>query len=73
MSRKTIPVETLTAKVNSMLALSTCSPVERLAMADVLEAVLHDTGNYRGFGYLDAKFNESGKLVSGDDSRRRYY
>ena len=73
MSRKTIPVGTLTAKINSMLALSTCSPVERLAMANVLEAVLHDTGNYRGFRCLDAKFDESGQLVSGDESRRYYY
>jgi hypothetical protein len=41
-------------------------------MACVLETVLMDTGNYRGFRYLDAVF-ESGNLVSGDESRREYF
>lgn len=71
--RRTIHVETLRAKVNSMIAASTCSPPERLAMANVLETVLHDTGNYRGFAYLDAKFDMYGELVSGDESRRKYF
>lgn len=70
--RRTLRVDDLRAKVNAMLATSTCSPAERGAMATVLESVLHDTGNYRGFRYLDATFRD-GELISGDESRRAYY
>lgn len=71
--RKMFQVDALRTNVNSMLAGSTCSPAERIGMASVLESVLHDTGNYRGFRYLDAKFDENGVCFSGDESRRGYY
>jgi hypothetical protein len=70
---KTIKVAALTEKINSMLAESTCTPGERLSMVGILESVLHETGNYRGYRYLDAKFDERGECVSGDPSRRWYY
>lgn len=69
MSRKTFPVEDLTAEVNAMLALSAEDRRQgRQALALLLESVLMDTDNYRGFMFTDA----SGRGET-DDSRRRYH
>jgi hypothetical protein len=72
MARKTIQVEAFRTRINGMLAESTCSPAERGAMATILESVLMDTGNYRGYRYIDAVYTDQGVLVSGDPSRREY-
>lgn len=50
--RKTIAIKDLLVRVNNMLANSTCSSEVRQGMMGVLESVLHDTGNYKGFRYL---------------------
>ena len=50
--RKTVNVEALTVTINRMLAVSTCSAEMRHGMINVLEGVLHDSGNYRGYRYL---------------------
>ena len=80
MSRKTIEVEFVKNRVNEMLANSTCSPKERRAMAIVLDIILHETGNYRGFRYLqlDSQYREdwvatvnAGTL--NDELRGRYF
>jgi hypothetical protein len=52
MARKTINVDELRDKTNEMLAKSTCSPDVRQGTIDILEYVLHETGNYKGFRYL---------------------
>lgn len=52
MARKTVNVDQLRIKTNERLALSACSPDIRRGMMDILEYVLHDTGNYKGFRYL---------------------
>jgi hypothetical protein len=52
MARKTFDVNQVVLKVNEMLAISTCSPEVRQGAMNVLETVLHETGNYRGFRYL---------------------
>jgi hypothetical protein len=72
--RKTIAVEDLKEAINASLELSTCSPPERRAMASVLEQVLHRTGNYRGFRYLESANGrrEDGVWKCDDDSRRYY-
>lgn len=54
MSRKTFDVNALTVTVNEMCANSTCSPEVRQGAMNVLEHVLHESGNYRGFQYLGA-------------------
>lgn len=51
--RKTVNVDDLRVQVNDMLRLSTCSREMRCGMRGILETVLHNTGNYRGFRYLD--------------------
>ena len=50
--RKTIEVETLKDRVNRRLADSDLSDEAKDALSGLLEGVLFDTGNYRGFTYL---------------------
>lgn len=74
MKRKTFKVQDLVNRTNDRLRVSTCSPEVRLGMIAVLESILHETGNYRGFNYLEGKVGESGYVESfGDESRRYYY
>jgi len=51
-ARKTIEVETLKNRINHMLAMGEDGPDFRSGLALLLESVLHETGNYRGFRYL---------------------
>lgn len=67
-SKKTLRVRDLVDLVNVRLANSTCGDAERRAMASVLESVLHDTGTYAGYCYL----NQPG-TPDYNESRRRYY
>lgn len=91
--RKTIDVETVRGWTNTRLAcpdstthhLDKLTPQQafRLGAASLLEQILHATGNYRGFNYLDSEWEQiivNGKTTTHfgglrdnyDDSRRRY-
>lgn len=75
-TRKTVPVEDLKKQINMMLRDSVDEAIEgRIALAIVLERVLMDTGNYRGFRYQNTVMDFSGDSPSltGDESRRTYY
>ncbi len=52
-NRKTYEVEALTVRINRRLADKATLPVVRKELAALLSAVLHATGNYHGFNYLD--------------------
>lgn len=52
MPRKTINVADLTHTANNLLRVSTCEPGIRKGIMNMIEHVLHETGNYRGFRYL---------------------
>ena len=52
MGRKTVKITTLIKEVNGMLAGSTCTKETREGMIAVLERILLDTDNYKGFRYL---------------------
>jgi len=77
--RKTIPVVRVKEIANHVLANSTedFSPEQRLAVAGLLETILMETDNYRGFGYLPGVYEyDDVKLtakLTGDESRRVYY
>ena len=87
MARKTIDVETVKLRANRALTDAaphqnetmgaTCAQIFRQGIAVVLEDVLHESGNYRGFQYADpnGQRNERGFLIEGtyDDSIRRYF
>jgi hypothetical protein len=51
--RKTIEVAELKARINHMLAHGVNNPEGRKALGSLLSMVLMDTGNYKGFNYLD--------------------
>ena len=51
--KKTYHVEKLKERVNLALASQDTTPVGRLALIELLEFVLHQTGNYKGFRYLE--------------------
>lgn len=80
-ARKTVSVSDLRIKVNAMIKASTDEMVEtRLALATLLESVLHQTDNYRGFQYLASEYlsadeqKATGRVLrDGYDKSRRYY
>ena len=49
------------------------TPVQayRLGQANLLEAILHDTGNYRGYSYHDVDFTTDPPVIP-DETRRTY-
>jgi hypothetical protein len=53
--RKTFNVEEFKASINRMLAGSVITPEGRKSMIIILEDVLMQTGNYKGFRYLSEK------------------
>ena len=64
MSRKTYEVEKMLKMVNDMCRYSVNeSKAIRQGAMNVLEAVLHETGNYRGFRYLRKDEMEAGYTV----------
>ena len=65
--RKTIEVGTLLHRVNYFLASKNSTAEEREVMCTFIEGVLHDTGNYRGYAYLDTD------EIKGNGTRRFYY
>lgn len=72
--RKTFKVEELKKRVNSWLASEYSTPQERRGAYAVLESILMETGNYKGFGYLPSETDGQGRLKNDhDDTRRRYF
>jgi len=51
--RKTVEVEKLRKEINRLLALKSLDMSGKEALAHVLEDVLLDTGNYKGFKWLN--------------------
>jgi hypothetical protein len=73
--KKTIKVEELKNQLNEMLAHSSTAPDFRLGLCAAVEVLLHSTGNYKGFKYIDFEPGSSDftmKMVR-DDSRRFYF
>ena len=66
-ARKTVEVGTLLHRVNYFLASKNTTAEEREVMCTFIEGVLHDTGNYRGYRYLDTD------QIEGNGSRRFYF
>lgn len=89
MTRKTIHVDALVNRANALLRNSTADKGIRMGVIALLENVLHETGSYRGFGYLRQHEVPEGELPGvqwptlpeednphatyPDDTRRFYY
>lgn len=65
--RKTVEVGTLLHRLNYFLASDRSTPEEREVMCTFVEGVLHDTGNYEGYRYLDTD------EIAGNGTRRFYF
>lgn len=65
--RKTIEVGTLLYRLNYFLASDKSTAEEREVMCTFIEGVLHDTGIYEGYRYLDTD------EIEGNGSRRFYF
>ena len=66
-ARKTVEVGKLLHRVNYFLASENSTAEEREVMCTFIEGVLFDTGNYRGYRYLDTD------QIEGNGSRRFYF
>jgi len=66
MARKTIKVEFCKTMANHFLAHKDTNDDERQAIASFIEGVLMESGNYKGFSYLETD------EVLGAGTRRRY-
>lgn len=78
--RKTIEVERVRELANKFLELSAdIQSHERIGVAGMIENVLHETGNYKGFGYIQGKGIIHDPVPGGvnhvfvDETRRTYY
>jgi hypothetical protein len=87
--RKTVEVTTLVENANRLLALPDAhgrvidlNADFRRGVISMVERVLHDTGNYRGFAYLSSELttadqphtpNTTYLRIGYDETRRRYY
>lgn len=74
MRRKTVDVGWVREKVNAYLSSPTTGQIGRQAVASLLELILLETENYRGFCYVDV----DGKSVvyqagETDETRRSYF
>jgi hypothetical protein len=65
MPRKTVEVADLLERVNTYLNGDFASEEAKAGACSVLESVLHDTGNYKGFGYTHG--------YQGQESFKRIY
>lgn len=69
-ARKTIEVGKVLKMANSFLAAQNTTPDEREAICAMIEGILFETGNYRGYRYLNNEAAMSDPLGAGS---RRYY
>ena len=66
MTRKTIKVDFVKTMANHFLAHKDTNDDERQAIASFIESILMESGNYKGFSYLETD------EVAGAGTRRRY-
>jgi hypothetical protein len=71
LNRKTIQVGKVLNMANYFLASDNTSQDERQVVAQFLESILFQTGNYRGFRYLPDDKGESNG--ASDGTRRSYF
>jgi hypothetical protein len=75
MGRKTIDVDQIKKMVNDRIRISPPEAKwERIALHSLLTTILHDTGNYRGFNYIDWRDGGYDKWVQDGepDDKARY-
>lgn len=79
--RKTVSVDEVRVRANAALAARDSftrdgidTKSQRWGVIFMIESILHATGNYHGYQYLDSEFAAPGVFRNGyDDTRRRYF
>jgi hypothetical protein len=72
-ARKTVEVGKVLKIANNFLAAKHTTADEREAVAAVMEAILFETGNYRGYAYLPKENYTHEAGFESDGTRRRYF
>jgi len=73
-TRKTVSVEDVKRNANRMLRNSDETAKEgRIGVFILLERILFDTGNYKGYKYISPNNDASNIAGELDDTRRFYY
>ena len=72
-ARKTVEVGKVLKIANNFLAAKHTNADEREAVAAMIEAVLFETGNYRGFAYLPKEDYANEPGFGADGTRRCYF
>jgi hypothetical protein len=72
-ARKTVEVGKVLKIANNFLAAKHTTADEREAVAAVMEAILFETGNYRGYAYLPKENYTHEARFESDGTRRRYF
>lgn len=72
-ARKTVEVGKVLKIANNFLAAKHTNASERDAVVAMIEAVLFETGNYRGFAYLPKEKYVDETGFESDGTRRRYF
>ena len=73
MARKTIEVGKVLRIANNFLAAKHTTADERESVCAVMEAILFETNNYRGFAYLPKENYAHETGFEHDGTRRRYF
>jgi hypothetical protein len=73
MSRKTISVEKVKSKANNLLSNPDVIMEEKLGVITMIESILHETDNYRGFMYLNLDDDGSAPKLGTDGWVSRKY
>jgi hypothetical protein len=73
MARKTIEVGKVLKIANNFLAAKHTTADERESVCAVMEAILFETDNYRGFAYLPKENYAHETGFEHDGTRRRYF
>ena len=73
MARKTIEVGKVLKIANNFLAAKHTTADERESVCAVIEAILFETDNYRGFAYLPKENYAHETGFEHDGTRRRYF
>jgi hypothetical protein len=74
-TRKTVDVAKVKAVANNYLSNDFLTPERKQGVIDLLDIILHETGNYAGFSYIDSYDANDPEFENGGrkNLRRKYF
>jgi glutamate dehydrogenase/leucine dehydrogenase len=73
MARKTIDVRLVVERANFALANPNIDQMEKRGVVNMIETILHETGNYKGFRYLNMYKEGDGYKWPHENDREYFY